>query len=114
MIDQALGKEDYCYVRTTGRVTGRPHEVEIWFGLKGATIYILAGGGERSDWVKNGSRQSAVGVRIGAQHFDGTMRVVADAGEDANARRLLLAKYSDHSDLDEWGRTALPVAIELR
>ena len=23
--------EQFCYLTTTGRVTGRPHEVEIWF-----------------------------------------------------------------------------------
>jgi deazaflavin-dependent oxidoreductase (nitroreductase family) len=113
VINQALGKEDYCYVRTTGRVTGKPHEIEIWFALAGDTIFILAGGRHASDWVKNGTKQPEVAVRIGSQHFEGAMRIVDDATEDAKARRLLLEKYARHSDLDEWGRTALAVAIEL-
>jgi deazaflavin-dependent oxidoreductase (nitroreductase family) len=112
-IDAALGREEYCYVRTVGRVTGKPHEIEIWFALSDETIYILAGGRHRSDWVKNGKKQPNVGVRIGKQLFDGVLRVVADAGEDALARRLLLDKYARHDDLGEWGRTALPIAIEL-
>jgi hypothetical protein len=35
-------------------------------------------------------------------------------GEDAVARRLLVEKYRsrDRSDLTEWGRTSLPVAID--
>jgi nitroimidazol reductase NimA-like FMN-containing flavoprotein (pyridoxamine 5'-phosphate oxidase superfamily) len=48
----SLASEDYCYLTTTGRVTGHPHEIEIWFGMDGDTIYLLSGGGEKSDWVK--------------------------------------------------------------
>jgi len=41
--------------------------------------------------------------------------VVEDGEEDALARRLLLEKYEPtySGDLSEWGRTALPVAVEL-
>jgi hypothetical protein len=35
----------YCYLTTMGRVSGEPRTVEIWFGLSGRTIYILAGDG---------------------------------------------------------------------
>lgn len=48
-----LAGEDYCYLTTTGRVTGKPHEIEIWFGLIGNTCYLLSGGMDKSDWVKN-------------------------------------------------------------
>jgi deazaflavin-dependent oxidoreductase (nitroreductase family) len=112
---RALAEEAFCYVRTTGRVTGRPHEIEIWFAAQGDTIYILAGGRERSDWVKNIKKSPRVPVRIAGETFDGVARIIAPhTGEDALARRLLLAKYAARdSDLDEWGRTALPVAIDL-
>jgi hypothetical protein len=45
----------------------------------------------------------------------GIGRVVDDAEEDAVARRLLLEKYEPaySGDLSEWGRTALPVAVDL-
>ena len=46
---RALAGEDFCYLTTTGRVTGRPHEIEIWFALDGATLYMLSGGRGRSD-----------------------------------------------------------------
>jgi hypothetical protein len=49
----SLSGEDYCYLTTKGRVSGRPHEIEIWFGVHGNTLYLLSGGGEESDWVKN-------------------------------------------------------------
>jgi deazaflavin-dependent oxidoreductase (nitroreductase family) len=115
MLESATANEDFCYVTTTGRVTGNPHTIEIWFAAEGATIYILAGGRHSSDWVKNVKRQPRVRVRVGPKTFDGLARVVGAPDQDALARRLLLEKYGPRysGDLDEWGRTALPVAIDL-
>ena len=107
---------DYCYVTTTGRVTGRPHAIEIWFALEGRTLYILSGGRDRADWVRNARKNPALSVRIGETTYEGRARIVEpDTEEDALARRLLLEKYGPRysGDLTNWGRTALPVAIEV-
>jgi deazaflavin-dependent oxidoreductase (nitroreductase family) len=113
----ALAGEQFCYVTTKGRRTGKPHEIEIWFGLEGSTLYMLSGGRDRSDWVRNILADSNVTVRIGAREFSGVGRALeAGTEEDALARRLLLEKYSVtySGDLTDWGRTALPVAVDLR
>jgi deazaflavin-dependent oxidoreductase (nitroreductase family) len=118
-LDPPLADEDYCYLTTTGRVTGKPHEVEIWFAAapERRTIYILAGGRERADFVRNARRTPAVRVRIAGRELAGRARVVEARDEDALARRLLLEKYSPPrytgGDLDQWGRTALPFAVDL-
>jgi deazaflavin-dependent oxidoreductase (nitroreductase family) len=115
-IDAKTANEDYCYVTTTGRVTGKSHEIEIWFAMQGDTLYILAGGREKSDWVKNVKKTPAAGVRIADQRFEGRARIVTARDEDALARRLLLEKYAPprySGDLSGWGKSALPVAIEL-
>jgi deazaflavin-dependent oxidoreductase (nitroreductase family) len=111
---RALANQDFCYLTTTGRVTGRPHEVEIWFAIEGETLYILSGGRDRSDWVRNILRTPEVTVRIGGERFEGRGRVVEDAGEDELARRLLVEKYERNpGSLSNWRRTALPVAVDL-
>ena len=111
---QQFDDDDFCYLTTTGRVTGQPHTIEIWFALNGATLYMLSGS-HSSDWVKNLLRAPEVAVRLGATTFAGRARVVAQADEDALARRLVLVKYVPRSsdDLADWGRTALPVAVDL-
>ena len=108
-------EEDYCYLTTIGRVSGRPREIEIWFGLEAATLYMLSGGGERSDWVRNLQREPAVTVRIGSSTLPGRARIVSDPEEDERARRLVYDKYSARysGDLGSWRRTALPVAVDL-
>lgn len=113
----SLANEQFCYLTTTGRVTGRRHTIEIWFGLNERTLYMLSGNGprQRADWVRNLVKTPAVLVRIGERQFAGTGRVVQDAEEDVLARRLLPEKYAPKysGDLSEWGRTALPVAVDL-
>jgi deazaflavin-dependent oxidoreductase (nitroreductase family) len=115
-LDRALASEDFCYLTTTGRVSGKQREIEIWFGLENDTLYILSGGGNKSDWVKNLRKAAAVAVRIGERRFEGRARIVSDKKEDALARQLLLDKYTSRysGGLSDWGRNALPVAVELR
>lgn len=111
-----LADEEYCYVTTTGRVSGRPHEIEIWFGVQNGALYLLSGGGEDSDWVKNMRKDPLVAVRIGKQTFSGTARFTLDPQEESRARHMLAAKYQGWragKPLSDWARTALPVAIDL-
>jgi deazaflavin-dependent oxidoreductase (nitroreductase family) len=112
----ALGSEDYLYLTTAGRHSGNPHRIEIWFALSGATAYLLSGGGERSDWVRNLRGDPSVGVRIGDRELTATARVVEPGtDEDALARRLVFDKYARgySGDLTAWRGSALPVALDL-
>jgi deazaflavin-dependent oxidoreductase (nitroreductase family) len=107
-------EEAFCYVTTTGRVSGRPHRIEIWFVYDDGRLYLMSGGGDRSDWVRNLRRDPAVRLEVGA--FDGraTAEVLDDAGEDSPVRHLMAAKYQgwhEGEQLTEWARTALVVAL---
>jgi len=111
-----LAEEDFCCLTTTGRVTGLPHEIEIWFSLvpETGTLYMLSGGGDRSDWVKNLRRKPEVEVQIADERLGGHAREARDAEEDELARRLLVEKYeSSPGRLENWRRTALPVVVDL-
>jgi len=113
----ALKSEEYCYLTTTGRVSGTPHEIEIWFGLEGSTAYLLSGGADGSDWVKNLRVNPKVKLRIGKHIFDATARVVQNIQEESMARPMLAAKYQNWREgqqLSDWARNALVVAIDLR
>jgi deazaflavin-dependent oxidoreductase (nitroreductase family) len=111
-----LANEDYCYLTTIGRVTGKPHAIEIWFGAQNASLYLMAGD-HGSDWVKNLLKNPAVSVHIANESFTGTARLVKNEPEEMTARNLLADKYKERESdgsLSEWARTALPVAIDLK
>jgi F420H(2)-dependent quinone reductase len=66
--------------------------------------------------VRNLVAEPRVRVRVGDREWAATARVVAaGTDEDALARRLLVAKYADpdKDDLSSWGRSALPVALDV-
>ncbi len=105
----------FCYLTTTGRRTGRPHTIEIWFVVGGGTVHLMAGGRDSADWVRNLRADPAVRLRMGDENYAATARVVeAGTPEDADARRRMLAKYATSpDDLIGWGRSALVVAVDL-
>ncbi len=113
---EPLADLDYCYLTTTGRHSGDPHRIEIWFALVDGVVYLLSGGGHRSDWVRNLEESPNVVLEIGGEKRTTTARVVTDPEEDALARRVVGEKYRPRyrGDLDDWGRTSLPVAIDWR
>jgi deazaflavin-dependent oxidoreductase (nitroreductase family) len=100
---------------TAGRVSGRPHTIEIWFAQHGSTLYLLSGGGTRSDWVRNLTRAPGVRVRVSAVEYTGTARIVTAPQEDRLARDAVHDKYAARysGDLSSWRDTALPIAVDL-
>lgn len=107
--------EPFLYLTTIGRRTGRPHRIEIWFAAHGRRLYLLAGGRERADWVRNLQVNPRVTVELRDEVHVGTARVLeAGTADDQLARELLLAKYGGtDGSLDEWGCTSLPVVVEF-
>ena len=119
-VEDRWAAEPYCYLTTVGRVSGRRHEIEIWFAAVADTIYLLNGGGEgkaagQADWVKNALAHPAVHVRIGAEQFDGVAQPVTfDSAEHEQARDLLVAKYATREDdLANWRAMGYPMSVVL-
>jgi deazaflavin-dependent oxidoreductase (nitroreductase family) len=114
---ERLADQDFAYLTTTGRRTRKEHTIEIWFALHDGRVYMLSGGRDRADWVKNLRKTPRVRLRIGTQSATAKARLVrAGTKEDELARQLLDGKYEGWREgkrLSSWARTALPVAIEL-
>jgi deazaflavin-dependent oxidoreductase (nitroreductase family) len=111
----AAGDDDFCYLTTRGRRTGGPHEIEIWFALAGRTLYLLSGGGDRSDWVRNLRAEPAVTMRLRDTTYAATARVVDDAAESELGRDLVFEKYQPRysGSLERWRRESLLIAIDV-
>lgn len=108
-------QDDFCYLTTRGRRTGRHHEIEIWFALEESTLYLLSGGRDRSDWVRNLSADPAVSVRLRDAIFEARARVVNEAPESERGRRLVFEKYQPRysGSLERWRQESLLVAIDV-
>jgi deazaflavin-dependent oxidoreductase (nitroreductase family) len=82
-----------CYLTTRGRRTGRPHEIEIWFGVVGAVLYLIAGGGPGADWYRNLVADPAVSVRIDGVTRSGRAYVVTAPAERRAVGQVMGPKY---------------------
>jgi len=108
-----VADDDFCYLTTRGRTTGEPHEIEIWFAVSGVTLFLLAGGGTRSDWVRNLQAEPAVTVRLRDVTLEATARMISDPDEARLARTMLFDKYEPRNPgLASWRESALPIAVD--
>ena len=85
--------DDCCDITTIGRRSGKPHEVEIWFGVIGDTMYLISGNGPTADWYRNALATPQVSVRLAAQVHAGVARDVTDPDERRRVGDLMGEKY---------------------
>jgi deazaflavin-dependent oxidoreductase (nitroreductase family) len=78
----------YLYLTTTGRRTGLPRQIEIWFTRLEDRFYLVAEHRERAQWVRNLRVLPRVSVRIGRRTFRATARVVDARAEPELARAV--------------------------
>src|SRR5262245_6504272 len=76
---------EYLYLTTTGRRSGLPREIEIWFTRRDERYYVIAEHGEDAGWVKNLRARSAVRVRVADVELPAQARVVDAVVEPALA-----------------------------
>lgn len=98
--------EPYLYLTTTGRRTGLPREIEIWFVAHGGSLYVFAEQFHRAQWVRNIMRTPRVRVRLAGRSHGATAAMLdrdRDAAEWAAVQALAREKYG-------WGE-GLPVRI---
>lgn len=103
---EKLANLQYLYLTTTGRVTGLPRQIEIWFVAANGKLYILAEHFHKAQWVQNIARNPRVRVRLGGREFGASARAL-DSERDREtwqlAQKLEEEKYG-------WG-DGLPVEI---
>jgi deazaflavin-dependent oxidoreductase (nitroreductase family) len=82
-----------CDVMTIGRRTGKGHEIEIWFGVIGDTMYLISGNGQTADWYRNALADPHVSVRLAGESHAGIARHVTDPDERRRAGDVMGKKY---------------------
>jgi deazaflavin-dependent oxidoreductase (nitroreductase family) len=75
----------FLYLTTTGRTSGKPRSIEIWFVERGGCYYIVSERRRESQWVKNIENDPAVTFSVGTRANEEVLR----AREPATARMVL-------------------------
>ena len=101
-----MPEQQVLYLTTTGRVTGLPREIEIWYVALGGKLYLLAEHFHKAHWVRNIAANPKVKVRLDGREFEATARALDPERDKVTwdlAQELARKKYG-------WG-DGLPVEI---
>ena len=93
------GDAEFLYLTTTGRRSGQPREIEIWFTRHERRYYVIAEHRDQANWVQNLRANPQVQVRVAGSSIEGTARVM-----DAKAERTLWRRIQALSEKKYgWG-----------
>ena len=95
----ARAHDDCIDVTTQGRVSGRPHTIEIWFGVIGDQLYLISGNGAGADWYRNLRAHPEASIRFAdGQVWSAGVRDVTDPEERRLVGDHMGAKYAYDGD----------------
>lgn len=63
--------EHFLYLTTTGRTSGEPRQIEIWFAEHAGRYYLVSERREQSGWVKNIEHNPEVSFSVGTRSNQG-------------------------------------------
>jgi len=92
----AAERQQFLYLTTTGRKTGKPHKIEIWFVARDGKYYLVSEHGERSHWVQNVKNDPKVSFSVGGDTYRGKGRTINRRKESelaAEISALMNTKY---------------------
>jgi deazaflavin-dependent oxidoreductase (nitroreductase family) len=94
---------DVCRLVTVGRRSGRPHDIEMWFGVVDGEVCMISGNGEGADWFRNAMHNPEVTVRFGREVFAGLARSARDGDERHQVGVEMTRKYAGWGGDSEIG-----------
>ena len=113
-LERALRSAEELELITTGRSTGQPHSVQVWFAYHGGAIWLRTD--RTADWLRNLEREPRCRIRVGGFERSATREPVSD--ESAALRQLVevwRAKYGQEWVADWYvERGRVPVRLVLR
>jgi deazaflavin-dependent oxidoreductase (nitroreductase family) len=112
---EPLKKEQFAYLTTIGRKSGKPHTVELWFALADGKIY-LSHEGATTDWMRNIASNSRVGVKVGAAKLEAEATVLERGIAIKAGLRALYEKYyglAAEATIDDWFELSKIIELTL-
>ena len=110
---ESVKNNQYLYLTTRGRKTGKPHTVQIWFAYAAGKLY-LSHEGAYTDWMKNLEKNEMVTAKIGGMNIQAKAKIVGEGDPREKGKKALYEKYykpATKEVVDDW--FSLSTVIEL-
>jgi deazaflavin-dependent oxidoreductase (nitroreductase family) len=113
---RALASDRIIDITTTGRRSGQPRRIEIWFHNLGGRIYISGLPGQR-DWYANlvADPEFVFHLKETAQiDLPARARIVTDPPERRRVLHELLAGIGRDAEVESWAASSPIVEVQFR
>ena len=68
-------------ITVTGRVSGQPHSIPIWFTLDGNILYLIPVKGSDTEWYKNVRKRPVIQVSARGKTWEANVRLITDQAQ---------------------------------
>jgi deazaflavin-dependent oxidoreductase (nitroreductase family) len=80
-------------ITVTGRSSGRPFSLPIWFALDGNTLYLIPVKGSDTEWYKNVHKTLTLHLEARGKALTATVRILTDQAQFDQVLELFRNKY---------------------
>lgn len=92
-IPKALDSSNELKITVIGRKTGREYSTPVWFVRDGRTVFLLPGGGSRSNWYRNVLKIKRIKISSGKVSLDLAAKSVTDSSRISSIVDKFRSKY---------------------
>ncbi len=96
-----LSRSREINITVTGRKSGRPISIPVWFVLEGDKLYLLPVQGSDTQWYKNALKNPSIGIESSGEKAELKVTPITDPKQVASVAEKFRAKYGP-SDVKKY------------
>ena len=96
-----LSRSREINITVTGRKSGRPISIPVWFVLEGDKLYLLPVQGSDTQWYKNALKNPSIQIESGGEKAELKVTPITDPKQVASVAEKFRAKYGP-SDVKKY------------
>jgi deazaflavin-dependent oxidoreductase (nitroreductase family) len=112
-LTKALDASREVQITVTGRKTGRPITLPVWFVRDGDRVYLVPLKGADTDWYKNVLKEPTIRLAAGDAQITARATPVTDPARVGEIVDMFRAKYGAHNVAAYYPKHDVAVEVPL-
>ena len=109
-----LSRSREINITVTGRKSGRPISIPVWFVLEGDKLYLLPVQGADTQWYKNTLKNPTIQIESGGEKAELKVTPITDPKQVASVVEKFRAKYGPSDVKKYYSKFDVAVLAEIR
>ena len=109
-----LSRSREINITVTGRKSGRPISIPIWFVLEGDKLYLLPVQGSDTQWYKNALKNPSIQIESSGEKAELKVTPITDPKQVASVAEKFRAKYGPSDVKKYYSKLDAAVVADLQ